>query len=163
VAAAVPAVVVIECTREEKVATPNLAPKPAPSMSEPSTPTSLRSAPACGRAVEYAVNRSESRSGFLGVWTGNWNDSGRLCGALIVEKVSLDGAADLIYVYGPSQPGSKLPWKQQRRTGIVTDPGRLSFQDDQGSTFIFNLLGSDMLNATFWSRSGRLSGSFRKF
>jgi Trypsin-like peptidase domain len=163
VAAALPAVVVIECTREEKLATPALPPKPPPSATpEPSTPTSLRNASLCGRTVDYAVDPNDSRSGFLGVWSGNWNNSGRLCGGLIVEKVRSDGTAELIYVYGPTQPGSKLAWKQQRRTGVLNN-GKLSFQDDQGSTFVFDLIGSGTLNGSFLSGSGRLSGSFQKF
>jgi S1-C subfamily serine protease len=163
VAAAVPAVVIIECTKEERVSTSPLPPKPSPPPQEANTPISLRSASLCGRAVDYTVDRSESRSGFLGVWSGNWNNSGQLCGGLIVEKVHSDGTAELIYVYGPTQPGSKLNWKQQRRTGVLSNEGKLSFQDEQGSTFVFDLVGSGTLNATFLSRSGRLGGSFQKF
>jgi hypothetical protein len=164
VATAVQSVVVVECSREEKVATPASPPKLAPPVAqEPNTPTSLQTATLCGRAVDYVVDRSESRSGFLGVWTGHWNNPGELCGGLIVEKVRSDGTADIIYVYGPSRPGSKLSWKQQRQTGELSKNGKLSFRDDQGSTFAFDLIGSGTLSAIFSGRSGRLNASFQKF
>jgi S1-C subfamily serine protease len=164
VAAAVPAVVVLECSSEEKVASPALPPKfVSPPQEAVSAPTSLRSASLCGRSVDYAIDSTERRSGFLGVWSGNWNNAGRLCGGLIVEKVHSDGTAEVVYVYGPNQPGSKLAWKQQRRTGVLSNDGKLSFHDDQGGIFIFDSVGSGMLSGSFQSRSGHLSGSFQKF
>jgi predicted aspartyl protease/uncharacterized protein YecT (DUF1311 family) len=116
----------------------------------------------CGRPVDYSLDRSGSDSEFLGVWSGSWNNSSRLCGGLIVERVRPDGAAAVIYVYGPSRPGSRLAWKEQHRMAFLSHDGRLSFQDDQGSLFAFGLVGSDLLQATFESRSGRLSGSFQR-
>jgi hypothetical protein len=164
VAATLPAVVVIECTREEMVSSPALPPKPiSPPQQEASTPTSLRSTSLCGRSVDYTIDPTERRSGFLGAWSGNWNNAGQLCGGLIVEKVHSDGTAEVVYIYGPSQPGSKLAWKQQRRIGVLSNDGKLSFQDDQGGIFVFDLAGSGLLNGTFQSRSGHLSGSFQKF
>ena len=87
----------------------------------------------------------------------------RLCGGLVIEKVHSDGTAEIVYVYGPSQVGSKIPWKEQHRTGILANDGKLSFQDDQGSIFVFDLMGSGLLSGTFQSRSGHLTGSFQKF
>src|SRR4051794_27113692 len=54
VAAALPAVVVIECTREAKVTTPASLPKRSFVPNEDaSAPTSVRSAVLCGRNIEY--------------------------------------------------------------------------------------------------------------
>jgi hypothetical protein len=164
VAGAVPAVVVVECMREEKVATPVVPSKPPPEPNQGSSaPTSLRTASLCGRNIDYTMDLRDNRSAFQGVWSGNWNNSGRLCGGLVVERIRTDGTVDLIYVYGPTQPGSKLTWKQQRRIGILDTAGRLSFQDDQGSIFRFDLLESSILSATFLSGSGQFNGSFKKF
>jgi len=127
----------------------------------PNVTPGMQSAVLCGRQVNYAIDPSGSSTGFLGVWAGNWNNPGRLCGGLIVEKIDPHGAADVIYVFGPSQSGSRFPWRQQQRIGTVSD-GKLRFEDDQGSTFTFYSGGYDQLNATFISRSGRLSGSFQK-
>lgn len=144
-------------------------PGPMASLSAPTVPrreqTSAQTAVVCGKQVEYAVEHADSSTGFLGVWTGNWNNAGRLCGALIVERIDPKGDADVIYIYGPSRPGSGLSWKQQQRVAILRD-GVLSFQDDQGSTFRFYLgapLGmAEELKATFAGRSGHLAGTFQR-
>lgn len=125
-------------------------------------PSPLQTAFLCGRPIGYSLDQSESGSAFLGVWTGNWNNSGRLCGGLIVEKARSGGAAEVIYVYGPSRPGSKLQWTEQHRIGFLSNDGKLSFQDDQGGIFAFDLSGSGPTQAKFLSRSGRLSGIFQK-
>jgi hypothetical protein len=162
VAAALPAVVVIECTREAKITPPASLPNP-PSVSneDPSTSTSVRSAVLCGRSVEYELEGPATRSGLVGIWSGNWNNAGRLCGGIIVENLRTDGIADIIYVYGPSQPGNRLAWRQQRRTGVVRG-GRLTFEDDQGSLFVFEAVGPDLLDAKFMGGSGKLTGSFQR-
>jgi len=86
-----------------------------------------------------------------------------LCGGLIVERVHSDRTAEVIYIYGPSHPGARLAWKQQHRVGFLSKDGKLAFEDDQGSHFVFGLAGADSLGATFVSRSGQLSGLFQKF
>jgi hypothetical protein len=157
VSEAIPAVVVLECVGERNIETTAAsAVRPKVTGQEP-----RQSAMLCGRPVEYAVNPTGINTGFLGVWTGNWNNASRLCGGLIVEKIASNGAAEVIYVYGPSRPGSQLAWKQQHRAGFLSG-GKLTFDDDQGSMFNFFHAGLDMLGATFASRSGQLSGSFEK-
>ena len=137
--------------------------EPMATAAAPSVPRRLQPPPrhaiVCGRPVEYTVDETTSGTGLLGVWIGNWNNVGRLCGGLIVEKIDPKGTAGLIYVYGPSQPGSKLAWKQQHRDGFLRS-GELSFQDDEGATFTFHHAGYETLDATFVSRSGRLTARF---
>lgn len=130
---------------------------PAPRNPQPSA----QSAVVCGRPVEYAIDQSGISTGLLGVWTGNWNNASRLCGAIIVQSIDSAGAADVIYVYGSNRSGSGLAWKQQRRSGILRN-GVLSFQDDQGSAFKFSSAGLDSLDASFVSGSGHLIGTFQK-
>src|ERR1700736_692819 len=96
-------------------------------------------------------------------------DSGRVLGTmlvdsagLVVEMVHLDGTADLVYVYGPSNPGSRVQGKQQRQTGRLDSNGALTFRDDEGSNFVFDLSRDGTLTAVFNGRSGRLSGVFGK-
>lgn len=136
---------------------------PMASLSVPTLPRneppSARTAVVCGKSVEYGID--QSGSSFVGVWTGNWNNAGRLCGALIVQGMDPHGTADVIYVYGPNRPGTGFPWKQQHRVGVLSD-GVLSFQDDQGSTFRFRTGGPDELDAIFMSRTGRLTGTFQR-
>jgi Trypsin-like peptidase domain len=161
VAAALQAVVVIECRKEERESLAGPIPKRVPSPPQEANTQSSLSVQVCGRSVEYTMPQTSSNPGLVGVWTGNWSNSGRLCGALIVENIGPNGIANLIYVYGPSRPGSKLEWKQQRATGILNG-GELSFQDDQGSTFSFHRSGPETLGAIFEGRSGKLSGSFQQ-
>jgi hypothetical protein len=122
--------------------------------------SSVQNALVCGRSVSYTLAASSNKA-FLGAWAGNWNNASELCAGLIVEKIDPDGAADIIYIYGPSRPGSRLAWKQQHRTGVLSD-GRLTFQDDQGSVFTFYGAGYNRLSATFVSGSGHLTALFQR-
>jgi hypothetical protein len=136
-------------------------PGPIASLSAPplsqTKALSTQSAVVCGKAIEYTTMRGGGGSGFLGVWTGNWNNTRRVCGALIVQEVDPQGTADVIYVYG----GGGLPWKQQHRMAVLNG-NMLSFQDDQGSTFRFRLGVPGELEANFIGQSGHLSGAFQK-
>lgn len=113
----------------------------------------------CGRSVDYVLDTTGTGdyAGFVGVWTGTWNNPSRLCGGLIVEKIRPDGAAQATYIYG----SGKMGWKQQRVTGPI-QPGRFTFQDDQGSTFSFQLKPEDNLEAVFKGTSGSLIATFNR-
>jgi uncharacterized protein YecT (DUF1311 family) len=132
-----------------------------------------RSAPAaasanalvCGRLVNYGLSRSTTPpqyAPYLGVWTGVWNNPSRICGAVIVEQVSPDGVANVMYVYGPSSAGSPFPWRQQSLTARFAGTNQFSFQDDQGSRFVFSRAGYQMLEAVFSGESGNLRARFAK-
>jgi hypothetical protein len=140
-------------------------PSPPPTLPRPpreATPPPLQeSAMLCGQSVQYGLDRSgtaEAYAAFVGVWTGNWNNSNRLCGALIVERVRSDGTAQIIYAYGSNRAGG--PSHQQRRAAIIDNDGTLRFQDDQGSVFVFKPKTGDVLAAAFSGASGRLGGYF---
>jgi hypothetical protein len=119
----------------------------------------------CDQKVDYIINATgvaEQYRPFVGLWTGSWNNSGRLCGGLVVETVRSDGTADLVYIYGPGRSNSRVQGKQQRRTGHFDAGGTLTFQDDEGSNFAFELNGNTSLGAIFSGRSGHLTGVFGK-
>jgi len=161
VATAVQAVVVVECLKGERGSLSARTSKRVPSPPQQAETQASLCGQVCGRPIEYTIDQTSSNTVFLGGWTGNWNNSRRLCGALIVENISANRIAKIMSVYGPSRPGSKLQWKQQRVTGFLSS-GELSFRDDQGSNFSFYHSRSDMLDAIFEGRSGRLSGSFQQ-
>jgi hypothetical protein len=142
------------------VAKPSPPALPPPSR-EAKAPPSQQSAVLCGQSVDYVVDRSgtsEAYAAFLGVWTGSWSNSNRLCGALIVERVRSDGTAEIIYAYGSNRAGG--PSHQQRRAAMIDNGGTLRFQDDQGSMFVFKVKTDDVLAAAFSGASGRLGGYF---
>jgi clan AA aspartic protease (TIGR02281 family) len=122
---------------------------------------SLQSAVVCGRPVEYTLSQDSGDPSLLGVWSGTWNNSGRLCGGLVIQRVDQDGTADLIYVYGPTRASSRLSWTEQHRMGVLTG-NILSFHDNQGSTFRFSSTGVGALDARFIGGSGDLRGTFEK-
>jgi hypothetical protein len=118
-----------------------------------------QSAVLCGRSVDYVLDTTggANYAGFLGVWTGTWSNPSRLCGGLIVEKIRPDGSAQALYVYG----SGKIGWKQQHVTGSI-QAGRFTFQDDQASSFSFDMKSETYLGAIFRGASGRLIATFEK-
>ena len=141
-------------------AEPKQEAKPSPPR-EPKVPAPQQTAIVCGKAIDYVLDRAgttEEYSAFLGIWTGNWNNANRLCGALIIERVRSDGSAEIIYAYGSGNAGA--PVHQQRRAAVIDGGSRLRFQDDQGSNFVFTVKTDDVLNASFSGASGRLSANF---
>jgi hypothetical protein len=113
----------------------------------------------CGRPISYTI--ASDSAGFVGIWTGNWNNATRLCGGLIVERIEANGIAKVIYVYGRSSLGSKAAWKQQAAIGFFRDR-ILTFRDDEGSVFTFSPAGAEGLRAVFEGRSGKLSALFQR-
>jgi hypothetical protein len=45
---------------------------------------------------------------------------------------------------------------------MIRSDGKLSFRDDQGSTFVFDMESNRLLNAIFGGASGRLNGVFER-
>ncbi len=163
VSAAIPAVVVLEC--EQNNAPPAIAANPTPPPPQQPPPNPMpqpKSATLCGQGVEYVLDPADT-SGFVGVWTGTWNNTSRLCGALVVNRVSSDGQADITYIYGPSSVTTTIQWKQQHAEGFIKSNVR-SFKDDQGSDYKFFIgtSGGNFLDAEFFSSSGELKASFTK-
>jgi hypothetical protein len=72
---------------------------------------------------------------FLGVWSdASWDP--KTCAALIVQDVKSDGAASIIYVYGPEGSSSTVPGAVLHGIGIIRDD-ELRFQNNDGSQYAF--------------------------
>lgn len=72
---------------------------------------------------------------FIGAWSdAAWN--AHTCAALVVQNVRADGAASILYVYGPL--GSQAPARGGvlHGTGVIRG-GELRFQNSDGSQFAF--------------------------
>ncbi len=84
----------------------------------------------------------ERYRGFLGIWSdAAWTP--QLCAALVVETVAPDGAATILYAFGPIGSGARGPGGVLNGTGIVRD-GELRFQNSDGSQFVFRPLYADL-------------------
>jgi hypothetical protein len=84
-----------------------------------------------------------------------------LCAALIVESVTPDGTASIIYVYGPME--SNMPGKGGvlHGTGIIRE-GTLRFQNVDGSQFTFRPLYSDLDGRLTTPRGESYGAIFKK-
>jgi hypothetical protein len=79
---------------------------------------------------------------FVGIWSdASWTP--QLCAALIVERVTPDGTAAIVYVFGPMSANPRGPRGILHGTGIIRD-GELRFQNSDGSQFAFQPLYADL-------------------
>jgi hypothetical protein len=84
----------------------------------------------------------ERYRGLLGIWSdAAWTP--QLCAALVVENISPDGTATILYAFGPIGSGARAPGGVLNGTGIVQD-GELRFQNSDGSQFAFRPLYADL-------------------
>ncbi|MFZ3236421.1 MAG: hypothetical protein WA184_13775 [Stellaceae bacterium] len=72
---------------------------------------------------------------FVGVWSDAAWDA-RTCAALVVQDVKPDGAASIIYVYGPEASDATEPAAVLHGTGVIRG-GELRFQNSDGSQYAF--------------------------
>ncbi len=117
----------------------SLAPPPAtePAGTAPGTPQAGRVFCEQNVDVELAdpATVPEPYRRFLGIWSDAAWDA-HTCAALIVERVKPDGAASIIYVFGPQGSGSPGPGGVLHGTGVIRG-GELRFQNSDGSQFAF--------------------------
>jgi hypothetical protein len=79
---------------------------------------------------------------FIGIWSdASWTP--QLCAALVVENVTADGMATIVYAYGPMGSNMRVPGGTLHGTGIIRD-GELKFQNSDGSQFSFRPMYSDL-------------------
>ena len=79
---------------------------------------------------------------FLGIWSdAAW--SPQLCAALIVQNVAPDGAATIVYAFGPMGANPRTAGGILNGTGVIRD-GELRFQNSDGSQFAFKPLYADL-------------------
>jgi hypothetical protein len=79
---------------------------------------------------------------FLGIWSdAAWTQ--QLCAALVVETITPDGTARILYAFGPIGSNARGSGGVLNGTGVVRD-GELRFQNSDGSQFAFRPLYSDL-------------------
>ena len=79
---------------------------------------------------------------FIGMWSdAAWTP--QLCAALLVENVTADGAATILYAFGPMGSNTRGPGGVLHGTGVVRD-GELRFQNSDGSQFAFRPAYADL-------------------
>lgn len=125
------------------VAPPQAAPLPPPA---PGMPPPAGARVFCHQSVtphladRDAVPQRYRR--FVGIWSdASWTP--QLCAALIVESVSPDGRARLVYAFGSMDADPRGPGGVLHGTGIIRD-GELRFQNTDGSQFAFRPLYGDL-------------------
>ena len=115
------------------------------------TPPALREAAPgrvfCEQTVSYHLadpaTIPELYRRFLGAWSDAAWDA-NTCAALIVDDVRPDGAASIVYVYGPMGPSSRVPGGVLHGTGIIRD-NELRFQNSDGTQFTFRPAIADLV------------------
>jgi hypothetical protein len=79
---------------------------------------------------------------FIGIWSdASWTP--QLCAALIVENITPEGTASIVYAFGPMTSTARGEGGVLHGTGIIRD-GALSFQNSDGSQFVFRPLYADL-------------------
>lgn len=97
---------------------------------------------------------------FVGIWSdASWTP--QLCAALIVENVTPDGTASIVYVFGPMGSAAGRPGGILRGTGIVRD-GALLFQNSDGSQFSFRPRYADLDGSLTTPQGERYEAVFKK-
>jgi hypothetical protein len=121
------------------------APSPAGSPTPPPAPEATGRI-FCQQPVTVRLADGDSVQeryrGFLGIWSdAAWTP--QLCAALVVENVTPEGAATILYAFGPIGSNARGPGGVLNGTGIVRD-GELRFQNSDGSQFVFRPLYADL-------------------
>jgi hypothetical protein len=133
-------------------------PLPAPSAAVPEGQRIF-----CGQpvAVRLAAQSSvpQRYRGFIGIFSdASWTPA--LCAALIVENVTPQGLASIVYVFGPMNADGRGPGGVLHGTGVIRDD-TLRFQNSDGSQFLFRPLYAD-LEGRFTTPKGQRYGAIFK-
>ena len=116
----------------------------------PAAPDPAMSPPAgrvfCGQSVTVQLADRDTAAPryrpFIGIWSdASWTP--QLCAALVVENVSPDGTATILYAFGPMAANGRVPGGVLNGTGIIQD-GELRFENSDGSQFAFRPLYADL-------------------
>ena len=135
---------------EAPIPAPPHAPAPAPPNAAASAALPANPSPAgrvfCGQPVAVQLadpdQIPERYRNFAGIFSdAAWTPL--LCAALIVEKITPDGTASIVYVFGPMAPSARSPGGVLHGTGIIRE-GELKFENSDGSQFAFRPLYTDL-------------------
>ena len=118
----------------------------------------------CEQSVTYRIagraTVPESYRGFLGAWSDAAWDA-NTCAALIVENIDPDGAAAIIYAYGPLGSNARGSGGTLHGTGIIRD-GELRFQNSDGTQFTFRPGIADLIGRMTTPSGQSYEAAFKK-
>lgn len=123
---------------------PPAAAFPNPAASAPEEPAVDRVF--CNQTVDFTLARRGDVAGPYRQFIGIFSDAAwtpQLCAALVVENVSPDGRATIIYAFGPMDSNPSVHGGVLNGTGIIRG-GELKFQNSDGSLYSFRPFYSDL-------------------
>jgi len=143
---------------------------PAPDMASPiQAPPAAEAAPAaarifCEQPVTVRMVEPDDVAPPYRPFFGMWSDAAwtpQLCAALIVESVTPDGTARIVYAFGPMGSNLRSPGGVLHGTGIIRN-GELRFQNSDGSQFAFRPLYADLDGRLTTPQGQTFSAIFKK-
>jgi hypothetical protein len=118
----------------------------------------------CEQSVSYRLadpsTVPEPYRRFLGAWSDAAWDA-NTCAALIVDDVGPDGAASIIYVFGPLGSSARVPGGVLHGTGIIRDD-ELRFQNSDGTQFAFRPAIADLVGHMTTPKGQTYQADFKK-
>ncbi len=118
----------------------------------------------CGQSVSYRLadpsSVPEPYRRFLGAWSDAAWDA-NTCAALIVDNVGADGAASIIYVFGPMGSGVRVPGGVLHGSGLIRDD-ELRFQNSDGTQFAFRPAIADLVGHMTTPNGQTYEADFKK-
>jgi len=100
----------------------------------------------CRQSVSFTVAPRESVFDAYRAFVGVFSDAAwtpQLCAALVVESVTSDGTATIVYAFGPMGAGARGPGGVLNGTGVIRN-GELKFQNSDGTQYSFKPFYSDL-------------------
>ena len=143
-------------------------PTPSAGISPPATAASAMTPPLgrvfCEQPVTVQLAEADAVAErfrpFIGIWSdASWTPV--LCAALIVQNVTPDGTATILYVFGPMGTNARGAGGVLQGTGIIRD-GELRFQNSDGSQFAFSPLYADLAGRLTTPKDQSYQAVFKK-
>jgi hypothetical protein len=136
----------------------------AMAQAPPPTPEPPAGRVFCEQSVSYDIadpsGIPEPYRRFLGAWTDAAWDA-NTCAALVVDNVTSDGTASIIYVFGPPGPTTKGPGGILHGTGVIRDD-ELRFQNSDGTQFAFRPAIADLVGRMTTPKGQTYESAFKK-
>jgi hypothetical protein len=100
----------------------------------------------CHQSVSFSVAPQEQVPDAYRAFVGIFSDAAwtpQLCAAIVVENVTSDGTATIVYAFGPMGASAQGPGGVLNGTGVIRN-GELRFQNSDGTQFSFKPFYSDL-------------------
>jgi hypothetical protein len=137
---------------------------PALAQAPPVLPEAAPGHVFCEQTVSYHLadpaTVPEPYRRFLGAWSDAAWDA-NTCAALIVDDVRPDGAASIVYVYGPMGSSARVPGGVLHGTGIIRD-NELRFRNSDGTQFAFRPAIADLVGHMITPNGQTYEADFKK-